>query len=153
VKITDFLDASRIIPDLQGKDKRTVLREMAEKMASQDGAIEADKLFTVLLEREKISSTAIGEGVAIPHGKMPGISKVSGIFARSPQGVSFDSLDGGLTYLFFLLVAPENSAADHLKALARISRVLKDSAFRSRLMDGRTKEEIFKAIQEEDAKF
>lgn len=153
MKITDFLDASRIIPDLQGKDKRTVLREMAEKMASQDGAIEADKLFTVLLEREKISSTAIGEGVAIPHGKMPGISKVSGIFARSPQGVSFDSLDGGLTYLFFLLVAPENSAADHLKALARISRVLKDSAFRSRLMDGRTKEEIFKAIQEEDAKF
>jgi nitrogen PTS system EIIA component len=153
VKITDFLDASRIISDLQGKDKRTVLREMAEKMASQDAAIEADKLFTVLLEREKISSTAIGEGVAIPHGKMPGISKVSGIFARSPQGVSFDSLDGGLTYLFFLLVAPENSAADHLKALARISRVLKDSAFRSRLMDGRTKEEIFKAIQEEDAKF
>jgi len=153
VKITDFLDASRIIPNLQSKDKRAVLREMAEKMASQDPAVNADKLFTVLLEREKISSTAIGEGVAIPHGKMPGISKVSGIFARSPQGVSFDSLDGGLTYLFFLLVAPENSAADHLKALARISRVLKDSAFRSRLMDGRTKEEIFKAIQEEDAKF
>ncbi|TMA13514.1 MAG: PTS sugar transporter subunit IIA [Deltaproteobacteria bacterium] len=153
MKITDFLDASRIIPNLQSKDKRAVLREMAEKMASQDPAVNADKLFTVLLEREKISSTAIGEGVAIPHGKMPGISKVSGIFARSPQGVSFDSLDGGLTYLFFLLVAPENSAADHLKALARISRVLKDSAFRSRLMDGRTKEEIFKAIQEEDAKF
>lgn len=153
MKITDFLDASRIIPNLESKDKRAVLREMAEKMASQDPAVNADKLFTVLLEREKISSTAIGEGVAIPHGKMPGISKVSGIFARSPQGVSFDSLDGGLTYLFFLLVAPENSAADHLKALARISRVLKDSAFRSRLMDGRTKEEIFKAIQEEDAKF
>ena len=109
MKITDFLDASRIIPNLQSKDKRAVLREMAEKMASQDPAVNADKLLTVLLEREKISSTAIGEGVAIPHGKMPGISKVSGIFARSPQGVSFDSLDGGLTYLFFLLVAPENS--------------------------------------------
>ena len=153
MKITDFLDAARIIPNLQGQDKKTVLREMAEKMASEEGSIDADKLFMVLLEREKISSTAIGEGVAIPHGKMPGIPKVSGIFARSPHGISFDSLDGGPTYLFFLLVAPENSAADHLKALARISRVLKDSAFRTRLMEGSTREEIFKAIQEEDAKF
>jgi PTS system nitrogen regulatory IIA component len=84
---------------------------------------------------------------------MPGVQRVYGIFARSPQGVSFDSLDGGLTYLFFLLVAPEDSTADHLKALARISRLLKDTAFRARLMKEKTREEIFNAIKEEDRKF
>jgi PTS system nitrogen regulatory IIA component len=153
VKVTDFLDTSRIIPNLRAKDKKGILREMAEEMASQKPSVDAEKLFKVLLEREKISSTAIGEGVAIPHGKMSGIPTVFGIFARSIQGVDFDSLDGGPTHLFFLLVAPENSAADHLKALARISRILKDSAFRTRLMEGNTQQEIFNAIREEDAKF
>ena len=153
MKITDFLAAARIIPDLKGNDKKTVLKEMADWLASQDNFLDARKLFDILLEREKISSTAIGEGVAIPHGKAPGIQKVSGIFARSVRGVNFDSLDGGLTYLFFVLVAPEDSAADHLKALARISRLLKDSSFRARLMEGKTQEEIFAVIEEEDRKF
>lgn len=153
MKITDFLEASRVIPNLRAKDKRGVLREMAEEMASQKASVNAEQLLKVLLEREKISSTAIGEGVAIPHGKVSGTLQVAGILARSLEGVDFDSHDGGPTYLFFLLVAPENSAADHLKALARISRILKDSAFRTRLMEGKTQEEIFKAIQQEDAKF
>jgi len=153
LKITDFLTAAMVIPHLRGGDKGAVLREMADWMAARDQSLERAKLLEVLLEREKISSTAIGEGVAIPHGKMPGIQRVAGVFARSPQGVDFDSLDGGLTYLFFLLIAPENSAADHLKALARISRLLKDAAFRARLMQVKTQEEIFKAIKEEDEKF
>ncbi len=153
MKITDFLDASRIIPSLRAKDKKGVLREMAEEMAFRERSVNAEKLLAALLERENISSTAIGEGVAIPHGKISGIPKVSGILARSAQGIDFDSLDGGPTYLFFLLVAPENSAADHLKALARISRILKDSGFRARLMGGKSPEEIFNAIQQEDAKF
>lgn len=153
MKITDFLDAARIIPNLKGKDKRDALTEMSDWLASQDPTLDAKKLLETLLEREKIISTAIGEGVAIPHGKMPGLRKVSGLFARSPQGVNFDSLDGGPTYLFFVLVAPEDSAADHLKALARISRLLKDGSFRARLMEGNTREEIFNVIQEEDQKF
>lgn len=153
MKITDFLDVARIIPNLKGRDKNTVLKEMADWMASQDPSMEAQRLLDILHEREKISSTAIGEGVAIPHGKMPGIRRVFGVFARSPQGVDFASLDGGLSYLFFLLIAPEDSAADHLKALARISRLLKDSAFRARLMEGKTREEIFNVIKEEDQKF
>ncbi len=153
MKITDFLDAARIIPNLKGKDKRAVLKETADWLASQDQSLDAQKLFETLLEREKISSTAIGEGVAIPHGKMPGLRKVSGIFARSSQGVDFDSVDKGVTYLFFVLIAPEDSAADHLKALARISRLLKDSSFRARLMEGKTREEIFNVIKEEDQKF
>lgn len=153
MKITDFLDAAMVIPNLKGKDKNAVLREMADWMASQDHSMEAQKLFEVLLEREKISSTAIGEGVAIPHGKMRGVRRVCGVFARSPQGVDFASLDGEPTYLFFLLIAPENSPGDHLKALARISRLLKDAGFRARLMRGKTKEEIFHTIREEDEKF
>lgn len=142
-----------VIPDLRGRNKSAVLREMAEWMALRSGVISAESLFQALLERERISSTAIGEGVAIPHGKLPGVERIAGVFARSSQGVDFDSLDGGLTYLFFVLVAPENSAADHLKALARISRLLKDAAFRARLMAGKTQEEIFNAIKEEDQKF
>ncbi|HEY2986474.1 MAG TPA: PTS sugar transporter subunit IIA [Candidatus Binatia bacterium] len=153
MKITDFLNAARIIPDLKGKDKKTVLKEMADWLAAQDRFLNAKTLFDTLLEREKISSTAIGEGVAIPHGKAVGIRKVAGIFARSLQGVDFESLDGGPTHLFFVLLAPEDSAADHLKALARISRLLKDSSFRVRLMEGQTQEEIFAVIQEEDEKF
>ncbi len=153
MKITDFLDADRIIPNLRGTDKNAILKEMAEWVASHDQFIDAQKLLEVLLKREKVSSTAIGEGVAMPHGKMPGVQRVSGVFARSPQGVNFNSLDEELTYLFFLLIAPEDSAADHLKALARIARLLKDSAFRARLMKGKTREEIFNTIKEEDEKF
>jgi len=153
LKITDFLDSSRIIPDLKGRGKQGILKEMTDWLASQDPSLNGQRLFEIVLEREKVSTTAIGEGVAIPHGKVPGIRRVFGVFARSPQGVDFDSLDGGLTYLFFLLAAPEDSTADHLKALARISRLLKDSAFRARLMKEETKEKIFAAIKEEDEKF
>ncbi len=153
MKITDFLDDSRVIPYLKARDKKGVLKEIADWMASQDHSLDGKKVLEILLEREKVSTTAIGEGVAIPHGKMPNAKRISGAFARSPQGVDFDSLDGGLTYLFFPLVAPEDSAADHLKALARISRLLKDPAFRDRLMKGKTSAEIFNAIREEDEKF
>ena len=152
MKITDFLTPSMIIPELKGREKRAVLNEIAEWMAAQDRSLDARKLFAILFEREKVSSTAIGEGVAIPHGKMPGMQGVSGLFARSLQGVNFDSMDGAPTYLFFLLIAPENSAADHLKALARISRLLKNSEFRRRLMQEQTREEIFETIREEDQK-
>ena len=79
-------------------------------------------------ERERLGSTAIGDGIAIPHGKLRGISRILGVFGRSPQGVDFDSLDGNPTHLFFLLVAPEDSASLHLKALARVSRLFKDAA-------------------------
>jgi PTS system nitrogen regulatory IIA component len=153
LKIADFLTASRIIPSLKATDKKGALKEMADWMACEDPALDARRLFDILLEREKISTTAIGEGVAIPHGKVAGVKQVCGLLARSSQGVDFDSLDGGLTHLFFVLVAPEDSAADHLKALARISRLLKDSDFRLRLMKEKSGAEIFDVIKEEDGKF
>ncbi len=153
MKITDFLEATMVIPNLKGCDKNAVLKEMTEWIAARDHSMDAKKMLEVLLAREKLSSTAIGDGVAIPHGKLAEAKCTSGVFARSSQGVNFDSLDGGPTYLFFLLIAPQDSAADHLNALARISRLLKDAAFRTRLMEGKTGEEIFNTIRVEDQKF
>lgn len=153
MKIIDFLTAQGVIPELAAREKSAVLREMAQRLAAQRESLNADQVLQVLWERERISTTAIGEGVAIPHGKLVGIERVIGVFARSPSGVDFASLDGAPTHLFFVLLAPEDAAADHLKALARISRLLKDGGFRARLMQGRTREEIFQIISEEDQKF
>jgi nitrogen PTS system EIIA component len=153
LKITDFLTAETVIPTLVAREKNAVLKEMASALVANHPALDEKRVLEVLSERERISTTAIGEGVAIPHGKLPGVERVLGIFARSREGVDFASLDGGLTRLFFVLIAPENAAADHLKALARISRLLKDSTFRSRLMEGKTREEIFEIIAQEDQKF
>ena len=153
MKITDFLTAQGVIPDLAGTDKRAVLNELAEKFAAADGAPAGDRVLQVLLEREKISTTAIGEGVAIPHGKLADVDRMYAVFARSTAGVDFDSLDGEPTHLFFALIAPENAAADHLKALARISRLLKDAAFRDRLLKGTSGKELFDVISAEDDKF
>lgn len=153
MKITDFLDVKTVSPALDHGEKNAVLEELAELLAANHSELEKKKVLDVLLERERISTTAIGEGVAIPHGKLAGVDRVVGAFARSPKGVDFASLDGGPTHLFFALIAPENAAADHLKALARISRLLKDEAFRRRLMAGETAEELFTIIAEEDEKF
>jgi len=153
VKITDFLSAKTVIPALINQEKNAVLEEMAEWLVANYPGLEKQRVLDVLLERERISTTAIGEGVAIPHGKLPGVERVLGVFARSPRGVDFASLDGGLTHLFFVLIAPENAAADHLKALARISRLLKDEAFRRRLMAGQTSQELFTTIADEDDKY
>jgi PTS system nitrogen regulatory IIA component len=153
VKITDFLSIQSVIPALAGRDKNAVLQEMADWLASNHASLDKKIVLQILLEREKINTTAIGEGVAIPHGKLAGVDRVMGVFARSLDGVDFASLDGGLTHLFFVLIAPENAAADHLKALARISRLLKDENFRRRLMEGKTSQDLYRIIAEEDQKF
>ena len=152
MKITDFLSAETIGPALASRDKNAALEEMAGGLATCYH-LDKKKVLDVLLERERISTTAIGEGVAIPHGKLAGVERVLGVFARSVEGVDFASLDGAPTHLFFVLIAPENAAADHLKALARISRLLKDESFRRRLMQGQSNQELYANIAEEDDKF
>ena len=107
----------------------------------------------VLMEREELASTAIGEDIAIPHGKIESATRLIGCVGRSSRGVQFDSLDGKPTHLFFVLVAPESSTGMHLKALARISRVFKDADFRARLMKAPTAADMFRTIEEEDAKY
>lgn len=153
MKITDFLNVKTVSSALRRGDKNAVLEELAELLAAGHPELAKKQVLDVLLQRESISTTAIGEGVAIPHGKLANVDRVVGAFARSTAGVDFASLDGGPTHLFFALIAPENAAADHLKALARISRLLKDEAFRRRLMAGETAEDLFAIIVEEDEKF
>lgn len=153
MKITDFLSVQTVIPALAQQEKNAVLEELAGWLAANHPNLDAKRVLSVLMERERISTTAIGEGVAIPHGKLPGLERIFGVFARSSEGVDFSSLDGGPTHLFFVLIAPEGAAADHLKALARISRLLKDEAFRRRLMAAKSNQELFTLIADEDDKF
>jgi nitrogen PTS system EIIA component len=153
MKITDILSADLVIPNLKGTTKDAVLRELASGLAANHPEIRLDQLLAVLAERERLGSTAIGDGIAIPHGKLAGVRKILGAFGRHPAGVDFESLDGNPTHLFFVLVAPEDSASLHLKALARVSRLLKDTGFRERLLRAQDANEIYQLIKEEDAKF
>lgn len=153
MKITDILVREASILDLKSSVKDDLLAEMAGALAAAEPALEADSLLGVLREREALQSTGIGEGVAIPHGKVEGLDRLVAAFARSTEGVDFDSIDGQPTQLLFLLVVPEQSGGQHLKALARISRFFRDASFREKLLGAGDLEEIFRAIEEEDAKF
>ena len=153
MKILDILAPEAIVPEMRAKAKVEALQELATLLATLHPEIDGARLVQVLLDREALGSTAIGEGIAIPHGKLPGVTNVVAAFGRSPNGLDFDSLDGNPTRLFFLLVAPEDSAGIHLKALARVSRLLKDKSFRDRLAAGGTREQLFAVIKEEDEKY
>jgi PTS system nitrogen regulatory IIA component len=119
MKIMDILVRDAVVLDLAADSKRDALAEMAERLAGAEPTLERERLLGVLLEREKLQSTGIGEGVAIPHGKMAGLPRLVASFARSREGIDFESIDGQPTRLFFLLVVPEHSGGQHLKALAR----------------------------------
>ena len=151
MRLIDLLNPGAVIPDLKGREKKEVLGELAAAVAPGLG-VPAERVARVLAEREKLGSTGIGDGIAIPHGKIEGIEGLRVGFARSASGVDFEAMDGGATHLFFVLIAPEESVGDHLKMLARISRMLKNDAFRSRLMKATGREEILSTIEEEDAK-
>ncbi|MCX5896362.1 MAG: PTS sugar transporter subunit IIA [Proteobacteria bacterium] len=153
MKICDILTKDLIIPDLREQDKEKVLAELVNHLAVNVEGINPDELLGVLLEREKLGSTGIGDGVAIPHGKLKGIQKIIALFGKSSHGVEFDSMDGKPVYLFFLLIAPENSAGVHLKALARLSRLLKNTGFRQHLMDSSDAKSIYSIIAQEDAQY
>lgn len=152
MKIVEFLRPDAVIADVSGRTGAAVLGELCRPLAaSQD--VDPQRLVDTLLDREKLGSTGIGEGVAIPHGKVPGLPGLVASFGRSPQGIDFRAIDGRPTHLFFTLFAPENSAGAHLKALARISRIFKNAAFREAIMKAPTAEEIYRLIEVEDAKY
>lgn len=152
MKITDILDKSRIIPQVLSKSKEGILRELVQVMVKGEEGVDEGRILEILLERENLGSTGIGDGVAIPHGKSKEVRRLLASFGRSMGGMDFQSMDGKPTYLFFLLVAPENSAGIHLKALAQISRLMKDGQFRKNLMDAQTADEIYTLFREEDEK-
>jgi nitrogen PTS system EIIA component len=153
MKILDLIQRDTVVPHLKGRTKPQILRELAANLVAQRPELDREQVTRVLIEREDLASTAIGEGVAIPHGKLPGVAQITACLGRVKGGIDFDSMDGQPTYLFFVLVAPENSTGAHLKALARISRLFKDPEFRQRLLAAEGAEEMYATLAAEDAKY
>jgi len=148
-----YLKEDWIVSDLQGTDKTSVLRELASVLVKPCQAGSLEDLLRVLLEREKLESTGIGDGIAIPHGRLKKLKEFCVSFGRSAEGIDFDSIDGKPSHLFFLVMAPENSAVNNLKLLGRIVTLLKDPSFKKRLMEAPSQKELFQFISEEDEKY
>lgn len=154
MKIKDFLCLDAVTSDLKAKNKEELIEELVLLLVSA-GAIEKkfkSKVVEVIMAREALGSTAIGQGIAIPHGKSDSVSQLVAGLGVSKRGVSFDSLDGEPAYIFFILIAPQDSAGPHLKALARVSRLLKDKYFRDSLKSVKDHKDIIELVSQEDAR-
>jgi fructose-specific phosphotransferase system IIA component len=152
MKIMDFLDKKAIAANLKATDKEGIVRELVELLANAGDIKNKEDLVKAVMTRESLGSTGIGQGIGIPHAKTSSVKTLVAAFGLSQSGVNFESLDGEPVYIFFLLVAPEESAGPHLKALARISRMLKDKYFRDLLRKSKDEKDVLRIIQEEDAK-
>jgi len=152
MKIMEFLSKKAVTVNLKSTDKEGVIRELIDLLAKADEIKGKEDLVKALMTRESLGSTGIGQGIGIPHAKSTNAKNLVAAFGLSQKGVNFDSLDGEPVYIFFLLIAPEESAGPHLKALARISRMLKDKYFRDMLKAAKDEKEILRIIQEEDSK-
>ena len=150
MKISEMLKKGNIIDHLTSATKKDTLMELSSVIFREKSSYDADKVIRVLLDREKLGSTGIGDGIAIPHGKLASLNELVVSFGRSPEGIDFNAMDGKPVHLFFLLLAPENSAGLHLKALAKISRMLKDADFRAKLLRAESTEELYKIIGDKD---
>lgn len=144
--IAELLRPEDVLADLEASDREGVLHELAEHLASRHPGVRQRDLEQVLVERERLGSTAMGEGVAIPHGKLPKLAKLLTCFGRSRRGVDFGAAGGAPTYLFFVVVAPAKSPGEHLKALSQISRVFRDEGVRKRLLAAETAGEIYRIL-------
>ena len=150
MKIVHILDEADIIPCLSATSKAGVLEELAARLLARHPDLDGAELLHVLQERERLGSTGIGDGIAIPHGKLKRMEGLGLVFGRSVAGVDFQAIDGRPAHFFFLLAAPEEAVGVHLKMLARISRILKDPAVRKGLMDAPDAAGIFSIIRERD---
>jgi PTS system nitrogen regulatory IIA component len=148
--LTDLLPAAQILPDLNARGKTGVLEELCRPALRIVPELSLPLLMNVLQDRERLGSTGIGDGIAIPHGKLALLRQLLLIFGRSQAGVDFDSLDGKPAHLFFLVLAPDNSAGIHLKALARISRLLKSQNMRNQLMQAANAAQIREIIKAQE---
>ncbi|MFO8032907.1 MAG: PTS sugar transporter subunit IIA [Desulfohalobiaceae bacterium] len=137
MQLADYLDRDLILPDLKAANKPDVLYELLKPLEGKLQALDVEKAHAVLMERENLGSTGIGDGVAIPHGKMDELEDIVLIVGRSLQGVEFTALDNKSCYIFFLVLAPEHVAGQHLRILAHVSRLLKDPGFRQTFMEAR----------------
>jgi PTS system nitrogen regulatory IIA component len=152
MRISDFLVPEAILLDLKSSAKQEVLAELLQPLAKAGRIADAKKMVDVLLEREELGSTGIGGRIAIPHGKAAQVKELAASLGVSKAGIAFDALDGQPVNLFIALVAPEGSAGLHLKALARISSLLKDKAFKKALLSAATREDVLRLIETEKEK-
>jgi PTS system nitrogen regulatory IIA component len=143
--LNDLVAPNAIIPALKVNGKKQTLQELAARAAELSGQNERT-IFEILIQREKLGSTGVGNGIAIPHGKLPKLTKLFGLFARLDRPIDFESLDGQPVDLVFLLLAPEGAGADHLKALARVARLLRDQEVARKLRDSRDAEAIYSVL-------
>ena len=150
MKFSELINKNYIIPEFKNSTKKQVLEELVEALASNKGEIDKVELLNALLEREKLGSTGIGDGVAIPHGKLNGLDNIILLFGKSGQGVDFDAIDRKPVCLVFLLVAPADSAGLHLKALARLSRMLREKEFKNSLLMAPDTDTLLKIIVDKD---
>jgi len=152
MNLTEILKRDFILEELEARNQHEVLDELVRVFAMGGVRFDPEAMLQVLLERERLGSTGIGDGIAIPHGKLQGLDEILLSFGRSSEGIAFDAMDGKPVHLFFLLMAPENSAGLHLKILAKISRMLKDPALRNNLLQAKSKEKIWRIIEEQEQK-
>jgi len=152
MKILEVLKKETIITDLKSTDKRGIINELVASV-SEIAGVDDETLVRVLLEREQLGSTGIGGGIGIPHGKLKELDHLVLGFGLSRKGVDFESMDGKPTYIFFLLITPENSTGLHLKLLAQISRLLKKDTFKQSLLNAASRDEIITIIEQEDEEF
>jgi nitrogen PTS system EIIA component len=145
MSLTDLITPDAVIPALRVTSKKQAIQELAAKAAELTGQ-SARAITEILLQREKLGSTGVGNGVAIPHGKLPKLSRVFGIFARLEQPIDFEALDGQPVDLIFLLLAPETAGADHLKALARVARLLRDADVAQKLRESRDAAALYEVL-------
>ena len=150
MRLEQLLKPEYLNDNLQAKNKTEALAELSEMVIKGPLKLNKSQIFDVLLQREKLGSTGIGDGVAIPHGKIGDLEELIVAFGRSKNGVAFDSIDGKPVHLFFLLLAPENCTGQHLKALAKISKMLKAGNFRKKLMEAKSNSDLYKIIIEQD---
>ncbi len=150
MKITTFLEKGAIIEELKAATKEAALEELASVLPHAGRNGDREEIVRILMAREKLGSTGIGDGIAIPHGKIRGLDRLKIAFGRSKRGVDFNAMDGKPVYLFFLLMAPEDAAGQHLKILAKISRLLKDEVVRKKLREAKSPAEIYQIILEKD---
>jgi len=150
MEIEDLITPARVMPRLKATSKKHVLQELAKRAAELTGLHER-AVFDVLLERERLGTTGVGNGIAIPHGKLPEIKELFGLFARLDEPVDFDAIDEQPVDLVFLLLAPEGAGADHLKALARISRMLRDEGLCEKLRGCQTADAIFALLSQSES--
>ena len=149
--VTRSLPGGAVISPLRANSKKQALQELAQHAAMLTGLPERE-LFEALLQRERLGSTGIGDGIAIPHGRMTGIDKLVGLFARAEKPIDFDALDGQPVDIIFVLIAPEGAGADHLKALARVARVLRNQSVLDQVRHTRDPEAIYAILAESAAK-